>query len=127
MTYISLYYLHIAAVVFSGSFYLLRGFWMLTENPLLEAKFVRIAPHINDTILLTAAIGLAVMTQQYPITHDWLTVKVVALIAYILFGMFSLRRGTRAMRISFFVAAILTFGFMVSIALTRNPVGIFSV
>ena len=125
MMYTLLYYLHVAAVIFSGSFYLLRGFWMLTESQTLNAKFVRIAPHINDTILLAAAIGLAVMSQQYPIVHDWLTVKVVAMIAYIVLGMFSLRRGTRAVRLICFIAAILTFAFMVSVAFIRHPLGIF--
>ena len=97
---------------------------MLGENSLLEAKFTRLAPHINDTILLGSAIGLVVMTRQYPLTSDWLTVKLVALIVYILLGMFSLRRGTRFSRIICFAAAIGTFAFIVSVALTRQPLGI---
>ncbi|MBT4159920.1 MAG: SirB2 family protein [Gammaproteobacteria bacterium] len=125
MTYLALYYLHIAAVIFSGGFFLIRGFWMLKESPLLEAKFTRIAPHINDTILLGAAVGLAAMTQQYPLTHDWLTVKIVALLAYIVLGVFSLRRSTKAVRTVCFVAAIATFAFMISVALTRQPLGVF--
>lgn len=125
MTYQILYYLHVAAVIFSGSFFLLRGTWMLMESERLNAKFVKIAPHVNDTILLSAAIGLAVISQQYPVTHDWLTVKLVALLAYIVLGVFTLRGGTRQIRITCFIAAVLTFGFMVSVALTHNPLGLF--
>jgi uncharacterized membrane protein SirB2 len=125
--YVSLYYLHILAVCFSGGFFLVRVIWMWVESPLLEAKFTRIAPHINDTVLLGAAIGLAILTQQYPITHDWLTVKLVALLLYIGLGMFALRRApTKAMRGTLCIAAILIFGFMVSVALTHHPLGVFN-
>ena len=68
-----MYYLHVATVVFSGGFFFLRGLWMWVESPLLEARFTRIAPHANDTLLLGAAIGLAVTSQQYPFTHPWLS------------------------------------------------------
>ena len=36
-------------------------------------------PHVNDTLLLSAAIALAVMSAQYPLVQPWLTAKVVAL------------------------------------------------
>lgn len=127
-SYLGFYYVHIGAVCVSGAFFLLRGLWMLQGSSMLDARFVRISPHVIDTVLLLAAIGLAVVTRQYPITHDWLTVKLCALIAYILLGMFALRRArTRAVRIACFVAALGMFGFMVSVALTRHPFGVFSI
>ena len=125
MLYTALYYLHIAAVIFSGSFFLLRGIWMLQDSRMLGLKLVRIAPHVNDTLLLGAAIGLAVISQQYPLTHDWLTVKVVALIAYIVLGVFSFRGNSKTVRVVCFAAALLTFAFMVSVAFTRHPTGFF--
>lgn len=117
------YMTHIAAVVVSGSFFLLRGIWMLMEHPALDRKLVRILPHIIDTVLLVSAITLAVLLQQYPITDHWLTVKVVALIAYIGFGMFAIRRGTKQSRIIFLVLALATFAFMVGVAMTKHPLG----
>lgn len=92
---------------------------------MLGLKLVRIAPHVNDTLLLGAAIGLAVISQQYPLTHDWLTVKVVALIAYIVLGVFSFRGNSKTVRVVCFAAALLTFAFMVSVAFTRHPTGFF--
>lgn len=103
---------------------MVRGVWMWLESPLLDLKFVRISPHVNDTLLLAAAIGLAWMTAQYPFTHDWLTAKLLALLAYIVLGMFALRRGkTRRQRGIFFIAAILSFLYMVSVALSRDVSG----
>ncbi len=122
--YASLFYLHVSTVILSGSFFLVRGIWMIQESPLLTTRLVRIAPHIIDTLLLSAAIGLAVITRQYPFVADWLTVKLVALFAYIVLGIFALRRGrNRSQRLGFLIAALATFGFMVSVALTREPAG----
>lgn len=122
-----LYYLHVAAVCLSGGFFLVRGLWMLQSSPRLTLKLVRISPHIVDTVLLASAIGLCLQTGQYPITNDWLTVKLVALVGYIVLGTFALKRGrTYEIRATFFIAAILTFSFMVSVALTREPTGFLS-
>ena len=121
------YYLHVLTVCLSGSFFLLRGIWMLQDSDLLARKLVRVAPHINDSILLLAALYLALAIEQYPITHAWLTVKVLALLAYIILGVFALRRGrTKSIRVLCFIGALAAFGFMVSVALTRDPLGVFS-
>ncbi|MBT5153292.1 MAG: SirB2 family protein [Gammaproteobacteria bacterium] len=122
--FLSAYTIHIAAVCLSGSFFLLRGIWMIQENTLLEKKIVRIAPHVIDTVLLVSGVVLAVLVQQYPGVDSWLTVKVLALIAYIVLGVFALRRGkTKTARVSYMAAAIAVFGFMVSVSLTRSPLG----
>lgn len=126
-TYLVVYYVHIISVCLSIGFFLLRGIWMIQESGLLERKFVRIAPHAIDTVLLLAAVVLAILTEQYPVTHPWLTVKVLALVAYIVLGVFALRRGkTKSARVIYLIAAIAAFGFMVSVALTRNPLGFLS-
>ena len=125
--YLIAYALHIAAVCLSGSFFLLRGLWMIQENTLLEKKIVRIAPHVIDTVLLISAAVLVALTQQYPGIDSWLTVKVLALIAYIVLGVFAFRRGkTKTARVSYLAAAIAAFGFMVSVSLTRSPLGFLS-
>ena len=100
---------------------------MLADNGLLQTKVVRILPHIIDTLLLASAISLTLQIQQYPIIHDWLTVKLIALVVYVLLGIFALRKGkTRSHRFAFYTAALLTYGFMISVALTKHPAGIFS-
>lgn len=126
-SYLFFYYLHIVTICASGALFLLRGLWMMQNSPLLQTKPVKILPHINDSFLLIAAIALMVITDQYPGANHWLTVKVVLLIAYIILGVMALRAGkTKSQRIAFFVAAIATFAFMVSVALTRNPLGVFA-
>ncbi|TQV72421.1 hypothetical protein FLL45_17950 [Aliikangiella marina] len=87
--------------------FLLRGYWMMTDNKLLGAKPVKILPHINDTILLGAAIYLVVITQMYPFVVNWITAKVVLLVVYIVAGVFALKRGkTKQIRSVAFVIAV---------------------
>lgn len=122
--YLWVKYLHVACVVLSLSGFAARGVLMLRESPWLNARFVRIAPHVVDTALLASAAWLAWFLQQYPLVHGWLTAKVVGLLAYIGFGMVALRRGrTLRTRAVFFVLAIAAAAYVVSVALSHDPAG----
>jgi len=122
MDYAALKTLHLTTIALTLTLFLLRGIWMMAESPRLQARWVRIVPHINDTLLLASGIGLAVLIQQYPLVHGWLTAKLFALIAYIVLGTVALKRGkTRAQRIAAWVAALLVFGYMVAVAVAHDP------
>ena len=115
-------YLHVGAVIASGSLFLLRGAWMLSGSANLQKKWVRVVPHVIDSVLLAAAIGLMMVTGQYPFAQGWLTVKVLALLGYIILGSIALKRGRNLrMRTIALVAALATFAYMVGVALTRSP------
>lgn len=122
--YLALKHLHLTTVILSFALFALRGLWMLMDSPQLQRRWVRIAPHLIDTVLLASAIGLTLVPGQYPFVNGWLTAKVLALIVYIVLGGIALRRGpTRAIRATAWVAALATFGYIVSVALTRQPLG----
>ncbi len=122
--YLALKHLHLTTVILSFALFVLRGLWMLVDSPQLQRRWVRIAPHLIDTALLASAIGLTLILQQYPFVNGWLTTKVLALIVYIVLGGVALRHGpTRAIRATAWVAALATFGYIVSVALTRQPLG----
>lgn len=124
MNYLVLKCLHVTCVALSGSGFVLRGFWMLTDSPQLARRWVRIVPHGVDALLLASAILLAVWSRQYPLAQDWLTAKVVGLLVYIGFGSVALRRGrSKPVRAAAWCAALLTFGYIVSVALARDPRG----
>ena len=84
---------HIACAILSGTGYFIRGLWMLRESPWLQKKWVRVLPHVIDTLLLGSAILLVVQLQQYPFVQGWLTAKVLALIGYIVVGAIGLKYG----------------------------------
>lgn len=115
-------HLHLTAIVLSLSLFLLRGVWMLIDSPRLNERWVRVVPHIVDTVLLTSAITLAVLIHQYPFVHGWLTAKVLALVLYIVLGTIALKRGrTKGGRAVAFAAALLAFAYIVWTALRHNP------
>jgi uncharacterized membrane protein SirB2 len=79
MDYITLKHIHIACAALSGSLFLLRGTWMLTESAMLQRRSFKIAPHIVDTALLASALTMVIWSGQYPFVEPWLTAKVLAL------------------------------------------------
>lgn len=130
MDYAALKIIHIVSAVLSISGFAARGVLMLKGSPLLGARFVRIAPHVVDTALLASAIGLVLLTGQYPMAQPWLTAKVIALLAYIVLGAVALRRGaTLRVRATAFVLALCTVLYIVCVAITRQvsgPIALFS-
>ena len=126
--YGELRWVHVSAVVLSGLGFALRGAWMLTDSPRRAARWVRVAPHGVDTVLLLSALGLMSASAQYPFVFDWLTAKVLALLAYIGCGMVALREGRpKWLKGAFFLLALGCYAFIVSVALRRDPAGFFGV
>jgi uncharacterized membrane protein SirB2 len=122
MSYLAVKHLHVTCVVLSGLGFGLRGMWMLTESPLLGTRWAKRVPHVIDSLLLGSAITLAVMSGQYPFVHGWLTAKVCGLLVYILCGAMALKRAkTKKARTVFLALALLSFVYIVSVALTKNP------
>ena len=121
MTYLLVKHLHITCAVLSGSFFLLRGVWMLLESDALQRRWVKVVPHVVDTVLLTSALVMVFWSAQYPLVQPWLTAKVLALLAYIVLGTIALKRGqTKATRTAALVAALAVFAYIVLVALSRK-------
>ncbi len=117
-------YVHVTTVILSLTGFFLRGVLMIRESPLLNARWIKVLPHINDTVLLVAALSLAAMSDQYPFVVGWVTAKVLGVIAYIILGALALRdASTRRMRIACWLASMAVFGWILSVALSRNPAG----
>lgn len=123
MDYTLLRTAHIATVHISLVLFLLRGFWMLRESPRLNDRWVRTLPHVNDTLLLTAAIAMLVVGSLNPLEHPWLMAKILGLLAYIGVGTVALKRGkTKAVRIKALVAALGIFAYIIAVAVTKQVV-----
>ena len=119
--YLAIRTLHIACAAISITGFAARGALMLAGSPLLNHRFVRIAPHVVDTVLLASAVWLAWFIGQVPFAHGWITAKVLALLAYIVLGTIALRRGrTKAVRVTAFGAALAAVAYIVAVALTRD-------
>jgi len=84
------------------------GCWMFRDSILLQARSVKVLPHINDALLIFSAIGVAYSVGLYPWGQPWMAAKLVALMVYILLGTVALKRGsTKAIRVVAWVLALL--------------------
>ncbi|MBI5612544.1 MAG: SirB2 family protein [Gammaproteobacteria bacterium] len=114
---------HVGCAAISLAGFTARGLGMLRGSAWRRRRWVRIAPHVVDTLLLLSAIGLMVATGQYPFVHAWLTAKLLALIGYIVLGSLALNYGpTRTLRLGAWLAALAVFGYIVAVAVTRRVV-----
>jgi len=120
--YLTLKHIHVTAVALSFALFALRGVWMLRDSARLQRRWVRIVPHVVDTVLLAAGVSLAVLLRQVPGESAWLTAKLIALALYIGLGSVALKRGrTRGIRAAAWLAALAVFGYIVAVALTKDP------
>lgn len=123
LDYAAVKVVHTSAAALSIALFALRGAWMLRSPRRLQQRWVRVVPHVVDTALLASALWLAWQIGADG-TRGWLWAKVVALVAYIGLGTIALTRGrTRRTRAVAFIAAVATFGYIVSVAIAKSPLG----
>ena len=121
--YLLIKHIHQGSALLSVALFVLRGIWMMGWPHLLQARPVRVVPHVVDTVLLLSALPLMWILQQYPFVHGWITAKVLALVIYIGLGMVALKRGpTRAIRIAAWFAALATFAYILAVAVTKQVI-----
>jgi uncharacterized membrane protein SirB2 len=114
--------IHIACVVLSFMLFFMRGIWLMRGSSLMQQRWVKIAPHSIDTILLTSAILLAWQLGYSPVNSPWLAAKIGALLLYIGLGMLAFRFAkTNGLRLWAWMAALLTFAYIVATAITHDP------
>jgi len=117
--------LHVAAVLLSGTLFLLRGVLVQAGGSRWAMSgFARYASYGIDTVLLTAALMLVTILPRAMFANQWLTLKLVLLCAYVALGSFALKRAStsRARTLSF-VAALAIYATMLGIARAHHPLG----
>lgn len=120
-------FVHQFCALASVSLFVMRGVWMLRNSPELARRWVKILPHAVDTLLLASAVALTLMARQFPLTHAWLTAKLLALLVYIALGLVALRYGrTKGVRAAAWIGALVVFFYIVSVALRHDPLGFFA-
>ena len=125
MEYASLKAIHQAAVALSLAGFFARGLATLRGAAWVRGRLARILPHVVDSVLLVSALSLAWTWRLVPGAAPWLTAKVVGVVVYIGFGMVALRPGRPApVRAVAWVAALATFAWIVSVAITKSPLGV---
>lgn len=126
VSYVLLKHLHITCATASYALFLLRGIWMLRGSAMMRQRWVKVVPHMVDTVLLGSAVALAWAIGQYPFVDSWLTAKVTALLLYISLGFVALKYGrSKTVRLVAWLAAQAVFGYIVLVALHHDPMPFF--
>ena len=122
MTMAMVKWIHVGFALLSVCGFFARGILMMRGSPWLQARPVRIIPHVVDTVLLTAAVVLATQWGWSALQLPWLQAKIAALLVYIALGMVALH-GVRplSVRVVAWLAALAVFGYIVAVAVTRDP------
>ena len=122
--YTEIKWLHVAAVIASGSLFLLRGVALQGGSRWAMAAPLRYASYTIDTVLLTAAFMLLTILPGAVFANGWLTTKVSFLVAYVVLGSYALKRGhSRRERLAFLIAAACVYAAMIAIARSHHPLG----
>jgi len=115
---------HVGLAFASGALFAVRGAAALAGWRWAMAWPARWGSYAIDTSLLTAALMLLSILPWGLFGNGWLAVKLAVLVLYITLGMFALRRArSPKTRILCYVAALLAFAWVVSIARAHHPLG----
>jgi len=124
MDYAAVKLIHQGAVAVSFTGFFARGLGALRGSRWVRGRAARTLPHIVDTVLLVSAIALAWMLKLSPLQAPWLLAKIVGLVLYIALGMLALKPGrSEVVRVGAFLAALVTFGYIASVAVSKDPAG----
>lgn len=121
LDYATVRLVHVTCAGASIAGFAARGALLLAGVDWRRWRWLRVLPHANDTVLLGAAVALALMSGQYPLRDAWLTAKLAGLCLYVGMGTLALRPdlGWRA-RAGALVAALAIAAYIVGVAVTRS-------
>ena len=113
--------IHVGSAYLTGLSFFLRGILAITQSNILKYRFVKILPHIIDTILLISGITMMATWALWPSSNPWLLAKIIGLLLYIYFGLLMLRWGDSAKnRWLGFLGGLLLYLYIVGAALTKS-------
>ena len=126
--------IHVSAVMVSFCGFVARGLGVFSGAAWVRHRLARLVPHLVDTVLLLSAIGMLSIIHLSPWGLPWLRAKLVGLVVYISLGVLALRpaRGhsvvkPRVVNVIAWIGALLAFGYIVSVALTKSPIGMLEI
>ncbi|MDP9123383.1 MAG: SirB2 family protein [Pseudomonadota bacterium] len=127
MNFLTIRMVHETAVALSVTGFFIRGLGRLVGAEPLGGLLVKSLPHAIDTVLLLSALTLAWMLGITPLSTPWLMAKVCGLVVYIGLGIVAMRAGvSTGVRLTAWIGALVTVGWIISVAITKSPLGVLS-
>ena len=121
--YVIIRFIHSGCALLSILGFAGRGYLKVSKGRIPQQFAFKVLPHIIDTVLLVSALMLVIMSGQYPFVSPWVTAKVITLFIYIAIGILLMRMEVgKAVRTVIYLLALLCGVYMISVAISKNPV-----
>lgn len=118
---------HVGLVYASGGLFLIRGLLLFAGQRWVKATPINVVSYTIDSALLTAALMLLTALKLNPFAVGWLATKMGLLVVYIGLGIAAFRPTLDLRwRLGCFAAALLTYGYMITVARAHHPLGWFA-
>ena len=118
--------IHQTAVLLTFIGFFARSLGSFAGATWVRSRAAKTWPHVVDSVLLLSALMLAWMLRLDPTSTPWLMAKIGGLVVYIALGMVALRPDfPLPVLTAAWLSALATFGYIVSVAVTKNPAGYF--
>ena len=122
MPYIALKHTHQLFAIISLVLFIVRAGLALKASPALQQKWLKIVPHVIDTVLIGLGFAMVSQVDMALFANGWLTAKLVGLVAYIGFGVFAIKRGkTNQIKAFAATAAVVVFLYIFGVAKAHHP------
>jgi len=114
--------IHISTVTFTGLYFILRGLAQFRHHYWFKKRWARKISQFNDTVLLLSGFTMALMLGQYSFVNNWLPIKLLLVLAYIILGMLAfywLHR--QQQKILVWSGAVMLYAYIIGVAINKNP------
>ncbi|OGA16994.1 MAG: hypothetical protein A3H32_18650 [Betaproteobacteria bacterium RIFCSPLOWO2_02_FULL_63_19] len=121
-------YVHIVAIAVAFALFFVKGIWVLQSYPDSQERWARAVPNIAYAVVAVSAVLMLLESPLKGWPGNWLTVKLVlvAVFAVLSVYLFRVARAT-IVKMLVWILALGVFLFVTTIAVLRDPIGIFSV
>lgn len=115
-------HLHMMLAVISITLFTLRFIWLMTSSDKQRYLRVQRSTYVIDSLLLVIGLTMAVQLSISPLEQWWFAEKLIAILAYIFTGYYTLKIArNRTMRIFGYLGAMGWVMLVVRLAMTKSP------
>ncbi len=116
MSYLAWKHMHVTFVALSVVLFALRFLWVSLDAKIVRQKWVKIVPHVIDTLLLVTIIGL----MSHRPWDAFASNKVLGLVVYIAAGIVAMKAAKAWQRTLGFLVALGAIGFLFHVAFSKQ-------
>ncbi|PQA50815.1 SirB2 family protein [Amnimonas aquatica] len=121
-TYLMFKHPHMLAAALFVLLFLLRGWLLFTQAPALQARLLRILPHVLATVLLLTGLGMVHALGIFPV---WAGVKLATLVLVMVCSAMTFQRAAgRRAQLAWFLAGLAGLVFIVAVAVRKQLPGL---